>query len=247
MWHGVGMDEETRPTVATTARQRARAEITAAILVAARARLAEVGPGDLSLRSVARDVGMVSSAVYRYFPSRDDLLTALLVQAYDELGDAVAAADAAQDGGSPLQRWRAVCRATRAWALANRQEYALLYGTPVAGYAAPQDTVLPATRVVARLVAIVLSASPAPVRQPDQLGEFGEAVDGAVEGLTTLGLAGADDPPDREVVGRTLMAWSGLFGVISFELWGHLVGSITDHDAYFDAVTARLAADIGIS
>lgn len=86
-----------------TARQRARAEITAEILAAARARLAEVGPGELSLRSVARDVGMVSSAVYRYYPSRDDLLTALLVAAYDELGTA---ADAADPGGAPLDRDR---------------------------------------------------------------------------------------------------------------------------------------------
>src|SRR3954447_17534004 len=72
-----------------TARQRAREDITAEILAAARARLAETGPGELSLRAVARDVGMVSSAVYRYFPSRNDLLTALLIAAYDELGAAV--------------------------------------------------------------------------------------------------------------------------------------------------------------
>ena len=80
---------------ARTARERAREEITAEILSAARARLQEAGPGELSLRAVARDVGMVSSAVYRYFPSRDDLLTALILQCYDELGEAVERADAA--------------------------------------------------------------------------------------------------------------------------------------------------------
>src|SRR6476620_9457729 len=72
-----------------TARERVRAELTAEITDAARRQLAEVGAAALSLRAVARDVGMASSAVYRYFPSRDELLTALIVEAYDELGDAV--------------------------------------------------------------------------------------------------------------------------------------------------------------
>ncbi|MBC7632890.1 TetR/AcrR family transcriptional regulator [Aeromicrobium sp.] len=223
-----------------TARQRAREEITGEIITAARARLAEVGPGELSLRSVARDVGMASSAVYRSFPSRVDLLTALLVEAYDELGSATEAAD---PGGAPRDRWMAVCRATRAWALGHRHEYALLYGTPVTGYAAPQDTVVPATRVIVRLVQIVVSADPT---LPQAAATFGAEVQGAVDSIADA--TGATVPvPDPEVIGRTLMAWSGLFGVISFELWGHLVGSISDHDAYFDQVALRLAGDIGIT
>lgn len=223
-----------------TARQRAREEITAEILAAARTRLGAVGSSELSLRSVARDVGMVSSAVYRYFPSRDDLLTALLIQAYDELGSA---AEAADPGGAPLDRWMAVCRATRAWAVSHRHEYALLYGTPVLGYAAPQDTVVPATRVIVRLVEIVFAADPEPV--PPAGGDFSTTTQGAVDAIAGL-IDSPGNPPDPEVVGRTLMAWSGLFGAISFELWGHLVGSIGDHEAYFDQIALRLATDIGI-
>ncbi len=244
MLHLLSPSGTVRPmdTPSRTARQRAREEITAEILTAARARLAEVGPGELSLRSVARDVGMVSSAVYRYFPSRDHLLTALLLQAYDELGDA---AETADTGGALLDRWLAVCRATRAWALAHRQEYALLYGSPVLGYAAPQTTVEPATRVVVRLVEIVVAAhvagsDPSTTVEPG----FGRSVQGASEFVTHL--EGAADAP-HELVGRTLMAWSGLFGVISFELWGHLVGAVDDHDAYFDQVALRLAADAGVT
>lgn len=214
-------------------REQTREQNTAAIMSAARARLADVGPGDLSLRSVARDVGMVSSAVYRYFPSRDDLLTALLIECYDELGEAVETAD---PDGTPLEQWVAACRATRAWALSHRHEYALLYGSPVIGYAAPQDTVVPATRVVFRLVEILMSAAPTP---PAPLGRgFEGLVDGAAEAVP-----GA--PP--ELVGRLLMAWSSLFGTISFELWGHLEGSITDLDAWFDEVAVRLAAEVGIA
>ncbi|WP_036964133.1 helix-turn-helix domain-containing protein, partial [Promicromonospora kroppenstedtii] len=80
---------------ARTARALARETITREILDSARARLTTDGAAALSLRAVARDVEMVSSAVYRYFPSRDALLTALLVESYDELGAAAEAADAA--------------------------------------------------------------------------------------------------------------------------------------------------------
>ena len=234
---------------ARTARQRARAEITAEILAAATARLAEAGPGELSLRAVARDVGMVSSAVYRYFPSRDDLLTALLIRAYDDLGAAAEAADdAVPDRAETASRWRATCTAVRSWAVAHPHEYALLYGSPVTGYAAPQDTIEPATRVIRRLVEIIITAHlagrPGPIAPDDAPAGFAAATAGARAAVGDLGdlPPGADVP--AELVGRTLMAWTTIFGTISFELWGHLVGSVEDPVAYFDGVVARLWDDL---
>src|SRR3954465_4940177 len=106
----------------TTARARARAALTEEIKTTARRQLAEVGAPALSLRAVARDLGMASSAVYRYFPSRDDLLTRLISGGDDALG---AAAEAADDpAATPAQRWLAVCRAVRGWALTHPHEYA---------------------------------------------------------------------------------------------------------------------------
>lgn len=233
---------------ARTARQRARDEITAEILVAARARLAASGPTELSLRAVARDVGMVSSAVYRYFASRDELLTALLIAAYDELGAVAEAADETiTDRADTRARWIATCRATRHWAVAHPHDYALLYGSPVTGYAAPQDTVAPATRVILRLVAIIIdehrAGTPPPAAPPSAPPGFAESVHEAAIAITELAGPGGDLPP--ELVGRTLMVWSSLFGAISFELWGHLVGSVNDHEAYFDGVATRLWHDLG--
>src|SRR3954467_4058552 len=121
-----------------TARERVRAELTADIADAARRQLAEVGAAALSLRAVARELGMASSAVYRYFPSRDDLLTRLIIDGYDDLGSA--AEDADDPAAAPHDRWMAVCRAVRHWAVAHPYEYALLYGSPVPGYEAPRDT-----------------------------------------------------------------------------------------------------------
>ena len=79
---------------------------------------------------------MASSAVYRYFPSRDDLITALIVEAYDSLGGAAEAAAAVETASS---RWPAVCRVIRAWALDHPHEYALIYGSPVPGYVPPRS------------------------------------------------------------------------------------------------------------
>src|ERR1700744_2080553 len=129
-----------------TARERVRAEITREITDTARAHLAADGAATLSLRAVARDLGMVSSAVYRYFASRDDLLTALIIDGYNAIGAAVEAADAACDRADHLGRWRAAGRAARPWAVAHPHEYALIYGSPVPGYEAPADTIAPAAR-----------------------------------------------------------------------------------------------------
>src|ERR1700733_12038987 len=126
-----------------TARERARAEIAGEIKVEARRQLATTG-AQLSLRAVARELGMVSSALYRYFPSRDDLLTALIIDAYDAMGEVAETAIAA--GARPRVRWLAACHAIRGWALAHPHEYSLIYGSPVPGYRAPQATVGPASR-----------------------------------------------------------------------------------------------------
>ncbi|MGY1635287.1 TetR/AcrR family transcriptional regulator [Geodermatophilus sp. SYSU D00742] len=224
-----------------TARARIRAELTAEITDAARRQLAEVGAAALSLRAVARELGMASSALYRYFPSRDDLLTRLIIDGYDALG---AAAEAADDPTAPpRERWLAVCRAVRGWARAHPHEYALLYGSPVPGYAAPRETVPAAVRVGVVLGRVlgdaarsgVLPATAGVPRDPSLLS------DGTVEVL------GGEHPAlDDAVRLRALLAWSSVYGTISFELFGHLVGAVEDGDRYFDAAMGELAGLIGL-
>ena len=112
------------------------------IKATARRHLATDG-ANLSLRAVARDMGMVSSALYRYFASRDDLLTALIIDAYNSVGET---AENAATGDNALARFLSLTHAVRDWALADPHQWALIYGSPVPGYQAPQDTVGPATR-----------------------------------------------------------------------------------------------------
>ena len=108
------------PSLPRTARERARAEITREILDAARGYLATDGAPALSLRAIARDLGMASSALYRYFKSRDELLTRLIIDAYDSLGAAAEASEAAIDRADLAGRFTAICHAVRTWALATR-------------------------------------------------------------------------------------------------------------------------------
>ena len=223
----------------SSARERVRAELTAEITDAARRQLAEVGAAALSLRAVAREVGMVSSAVYRYFPSRDDLLTRLIIDGYDALG---AAAEAADDPSAPARdRWLAVCRAVRGWARERPHEYALLYGSPVPGYRAPEDTVPAAARVGIVLGRILGEAAHAGLL-PDGSGERDP---GLVSDDAVAVLGGEHPALDETVRVRALLAWSALYGTISFELFGHFVGSVEDGDRYFDRAMTDLAALIG--
>lgn len=224
------------------ARARARAEITAEILDAGRRQLAEVGAAQLSLRAVARELGMVSSAVYRYVSSRDELLTLLIIESYDALGEVAEAASEASRRRGPRNRWVDVALAVRGWAITHPNEYALVYGSPVPGYEAPEDTVVPGTRVSRCLVAVVAEA----------------AADRSLVPTLDLGLAApirsdlralADvlevDLP-APVLAATLVAWTQLFGLLSFEVFGQTRGIVDDHEAFFRAAADAMAAGIGL-
>lgn len=257
------------PKAGSTARQRARAELTREIKAEARRQLAAQGAQQLSLRAVARELGMVSSAIYRYFPSRDDLLTALIIDAYDSLGAAAEKAGQSQPAAAVRGRWRAVCTAARNWALANPHEYALIYGSPVPGYQAPEATIAPAARVavvfgqiLADATALRLNAVPgqdAPGAADGQ-PQPGQQAPGAADGqprsapalspllaVQAAALADAIAPGvPAPVIARALIAWTQLFGMISFELFGQFVGSADPADEFFAYAVDQMATLVGL-
>lgn len=226
-----------------TARERARAALTADIVTAARAQLADTGAAGLSLRAVARELGMVSSAIHRYFPTKDDLLTALIIDGYNAVGQAVEDADAACERTDYFGRWRAVCRAVRTWALEHPQEYALLYGSPVPGYEAPMDTVPAAVRDTAVFGTIVSEADKAGALAPKG------------PELKPPASFAADAQQVREVIpdvsdamiARAVSAWTGLYGWVNFELFGQFNNVLEDRDVAFDLQIDCLAGILGLS
>jgi AcrR family transcriptional regulator len=231
-----------------TARERARAELTREIKEEARRQLAQVGAAALSLRSVARELGMVSSALYRYYPSKEDLLTALIIDAYNAVGEV--AEEAAGSDGSVRERWMGAGQAIRGWARAHPHEYALIYGSPVPGYRAPEATVGPASRVPLALVGLLRDARPRPADGPEIVGALaGQAA--AVAGLirdTAAGTAGSTggDTVRPEALVRGALAWTQLFGLISFELFGQYVGSFDPADELFHYALVQMAQMVGL-
>lgn len=186
---------------------------------------------------------MVSSALYRYFPSRDGLLTALIIDSYQALGAAAERAAAEVPDADLTGRWFAAGRAIRGWALAHPHEYALLYGSPVPGYRAPTDTVPAATRVAAVLAAIMRDAvatgavageSDCPAVPASLAADAARVREAMMPGV-----------PDALAL-RALLAWTALFGAVSFELFGHLNNVITDHATGFDHQLRELAAFLGL-
>src|SRR6266540_1665601 len=223
-----------------TARDRARTELTREIKEAARRQLATEGAERLSLRAIARELGMVSSALYRYFPSRDDLLTALIIDAYDALGAAAESAAATHD--HPSKTWLAVCAAVREWARANPHEYALIYGSPVPGYKAPQTTVQPASRVPILMLGLLSRAHAEGWLSP--LGDAPEVSGVLADQVDVLAELAPGVP--RKALLRTAIAWTQLFGMISFELFGQLVGTMDPADEFFTAASTQMAEFIGL-
>ncbi len=199
-----------------TPRAQARARTQRRILELGREHLATYGAAALSLRAIARDLDLVSSAVYRYVASRDDLLTLLVVDAYTELADRVLTAHSAAPADDAREQLRLSCRAFRDWAVAEPARYALLYGSPVPGYQAPaEQTTEPGTRVVGSLFGTIAEGIVAG-EIPSSAIAVGGSTSTDFDGLRDeFGFAG-----DDAAVMKCLTLWGGLVGAISLEVFG---------------------------
>ena len=220
-------------------RQESREQIEARIVELGRRQLVDRGAGGLSVRAIARDLGMVSSAVYRYLSSRDELLTLLLVDAYSDLADAV---DRARETVGDL--WSddviAIARAARRWALAHPAGWALLYGSPVPGYHAPAERTVPVgTRVVgAFLDAVAAGIATGDIRLTNDVAP--QPMSSDFERLRQeFGF-----PGDDRVVAKCFLLWAGVLGAINLEVFGQYgADTLTDPAAVFDA-QVRLLVDV---
>ncbi len=225
-----------------TPRERARIDTMQRILESGRAQLAEHGAAALSLRAVARDLGMVSSAVYRYVASRDDLLTALIIEGYRDLA---AVAEAAAAGrAAPGRRFVALCAAIHHWAREHPHQYALLYGSPVPGYRAPAETVVDAARAPVAAIRLIESAWEAGDLVTDvPTPPAGQSLRRQAKDLRTA----LDSQLPEPVLVRFAAAWTQVFGVISFDLFGQFVGSFEPGDQICTYTFRAAARTIGFT
>ncbi|MYV57626.1 TetR/AcrR family transcriptional regulator [Streptomyces sp. SID3212] len=234
-----------KPPISTaqpSLRERRRATATQEILDAAERHITEHGPAALSLRAVARSLGMTVQALYHYFPSRDALVTALVTKGYDDLADAVQTAVDTAPAHSPVLRLVIAAEGYRRWAIAHPERFQLLYGTPLRDYTAPTEG--PTTQATRRMSAIFeremfgayteaqLAAADAPTLSPslhtylNQLPHYGE---------------GHLPPPATALL---MSAWGHLHGLVVLEVFGH-TSFLGDHQAeLFHLAMENLLTDI---
>ncbi|WP_433190314.1 TetR/AcrR family transcriptional regulator [Actinoallomurus sp. CA-150999] len=192
--------------VAQSPRERYRAQVRMEIKQHAWEQIAVEGVSALSLNAIAKQMGMSGPALYRYFAGRDELITALIRDAYRSLADTVRAAF---DSGADLA---GLARVIREWARSDPHRYFLIYGTPVPGYHAPEDT----TAISFEVMAVLLEACGAPA-----IGEPATPFDAHLENHRQW-VGG--HPASAATLHRALSFWTRLHGVLSLELTGHFAG-----------------------
>jgi AcrR family transcriptional regulator len=221
-----------------------REETMAQIKAAARGEMARHGTAGISLRAIARTLGVTAPAIYNYYPRLDDLITALIVDAFTAFADAMAAAIAQTVDAGPAAQIRAAVLAMRAWAIAHPVDFQLIYGNPIPGYVAPGEVTTPLARRPFVLLAPLFAAAQAQ-------GELhlSPAATALPPGVRThveqwQRSAGADFPP--ELVGIMTDRFAHLYGLVMLEILHHLQPSIGDTAAFFEYAVDNMLAELKI-
>ncbi|MEV0643821.1 TetR/AcrR family transcriptional regulator [Phytomonospora sp. NPDC050363] len=237
------MDAAKQDPPAQSRRERLRAETSAEIKAIALRLMAEGGPSAISLRAIAREMGMTAGAIYGYYPTRDDLVTTLITDVYTSLVDAVEAArDTRSDPGGRIIAWG---RALRTWALANPEGFRLIYGDPVPGYIAPEGGRAPEAehRACAGLTGLVADAWPtAAAGQTHSDADWADFTPSlAADARTEF----PDLPP--AAVALALRLWGRMHGLVSLEVYGHLRTQSHDPAKLYEAELRDLVASYGLT
>lgn len=232
-----------------TRRERLHQETQAEIKSIARQQMAAEGNESLSLRAVARQMEITAPALYRYFASRDDLITALIVDAFNGLADAMLIADTEQieqRGQSAYgARLQAVMLAYRAWALAHPTDFGLIYGTPIPGYHAPSEiTAAASARGITVPVKVIVEAHQASVlKVPSEYEHLPPTVKTFIQQLIEQQHYTADWLPFY--IG--IMSWTRIHGMVMLELFDHTPPTVGDTEAFYRFEIATLLANLGLT
>ncbi len=190
------------------------------IKAVARAQMRANGTAGVALRAIARELALTAPALYRYFPKLDDLITALIVDAFNGLADALEAADAAVNDQTDYEaRLMAVCLAYRDYALANPIDYQLIYGNPIPGYVGPGDITIPSsTRVNVAITRVFIEAEAAGKYRVPYIGEFVFMPEALVRTRAIAEQYGIKP----EVIAASTALWALIHGMIVLDLDSHL-------------------------
>jgi AcrR family transcriptional regulator len=214
-------------------RDRYRAQVRAEVKQAALRQLAESGPAGLSVSAIGKELGVSGPALYRYFASRDELVTDLVIDAYHDLADALRAATSIPPRREPHARLEALARGYRSWALAQPHRYRLLFGPPLPGYDAHAQQLVTASQAAMNLLLGVLrelsncTTAPAPQPLASQLAAWAQTQAFDVDPAVAL---------------HAILIWSRLHGLVSLEIAGNFASMGIDPEQVFEAQLPALTA-----
>lgn len=227
-----------------TRRARRRTETTAEIKDTALRLMGDGGPGAITLRAIAREMGMTANAVYSYFATRDDLVTALIRDVYGDLADVLTAARDSRPEGDAAGRILAWAGAFREWSLTHTEGFRLIYGDPIPGYREPEGGAAPeaGNRVCAVLTGLAASARPGAAA-----AHAGDEFDWTDFDPTLVAEVRALFPDLSPVVlAIALRMWGHLHGLVSLEILGHLRTLTTDPDKLYRAEVKQMILGLGL-
>jgi AcrR family transcriptional regulator len=219
--------ESERPTI----RGRYKALVRREVKEAALAQLKQAGPAGVSISAIGKQLGVSGPALYRYFASRDELLTELVVDAYHDLADALTAADSQASGQGPRARLQAFGRAYRSWALDQPHRYRLLFGPPLPGYDAHAQRLVEASQKAMNVLLGILreprgrTTAPPPQPLASQLTAWAQPHHPRTDPAAAL---------------WAVVIWSRLHGIISLEIAGNFASMGIDPGQLFETELAAL-------
>jgi AcrR family transcriptional regulator len=217
-----GTADTDRESTVPTRRERARAATVAEIKQTALDLMREHGTTDVRFTDIARVMGLTPPALYRYYADRDELLTDLITDGYSDLAAALAAALGPDEPApAPSEQLRRVAQAYRDWAKADPQRFALIFGLPVPGYAAPQEgpTVEAAQRAMANLAEVVHRAAAAGALGDPLVGEVDPVLEQCLMADQKTGVVAKELSPARYQA--MIHGWAALHGFVCLEAYGH--------------------------
>jgi AcrR family transcriptional regulator len=227
-----------------TRRERLRQKTIEEIKSTARQQMVEGGTTSLSLNAIARAMEISTPGLYRYFASRDDLVTALIADAFNDLADALEAAALDIPAEAYYDRMMRTLLAYRKWALAHPVDFTLIYGTPIPGYHAPEEVTTPAAqRGFAAILRILAEAEQAgALKLPEEYRHLpGE--------LRPAGLANGEQTAPtvaESVLYFGLVGWTRIHGMLMLELFNHIQPLMKNTTAFYEYEMNNLLNSIGL-
>ena len=222
-----------------------RSEMIAAIKVVARRQMAEHGTAGLSLRGIGREIGITAPAIYNYFPRLEDLITALIVDAFTALAEAMEAAESTVASDHPYDKIMALCLAYREWAVEHPVDFQLIYGNPIPGYHAPEEITIPlARRPFLGLFRCFIRA-----HQAGELvipAEY-QAVPPAMSGSSAAWQRASGIELPHALLGLLMSGWSRIHGAVMLELFHHLQPLVGDAGAFYRYEVDAFAQRLGLA